>query len=1060
LLWLAGVRLVCIAPLLAQAPNASVRGGVSDTEGQPVEGVKVTAIQVDTGFAQPTLTDSLGEYSFQSLPRGVYSFKVEIAGYRGLEKRGVELAIGTKHEESFILTRLSKEQTDAAIGGALQIVPRVPSLPGETVASSVSIVIEQDRILQLPLETRNIYSLFLLQSGVTSQGAIGARGLTFAVHGQRVSGSNYLLDGIDNNNLILTGPVAATSAEAIQEFRMVNSSFSSENGRATAFVTQVGTHSGSNRFRGSLFEFLANDKLNANTFESNSNGQAKPPLRRNQFGYSLGGPIKKNQTFFSSVLELSRLRYGTTQTLTLPTSSFIASLPQDSEAKRLWTEIPPFPSTPISQDGYIGSTRLDLPSRIDSVFLTERLDHHFRDEKDRLTFRYTWVSTHEERNELGGDNAIGYPDLVPRDRFRAHNALFGWTHSFDASRVNDFRTGWSRERIDLPRPHSEVAILQSFDGVLLPASQRQSGQQENNNVVQISDTYSARWGRSALSLGFDYRRNLSNSVSLGLQSVTPGVSASVPEGAYLYSDLLAFARDEAFVFFLDVDRFALERLRLQDLGRQYRSNEFAAFIQDDIKLSRRLSLNLGLRYEYYGVLHNTDRSQDFNFYFGPGSTIEEKVANGILRSTGENPGDLKGRLYRPDYLNLVPSVGLAWDPSGGGRTIVRVGYAAALDRVFDTLRDLRLNTLQQVVCLPFLGCPAPLLVPVDQMLPLLNQSPVQQSRKAVVQLDENLRTPYAQNWYIGVEHALTRNTLLDIGHAASVGRKLIGRDMINRFPQTSAEILDDTFLSNASNSNYLALEMGLRRQFSRGLQFQGSYTWSHAIDNQSDIFEGVRFGPGRDDFGLAMFTRQLDSRVDRGNASFDQRHNLVINAIWDLPTFDSGSSWANSLLRGWTVSVIGAYRSGFPVTVISSVGVSSTGLANNRVDLVGGQPTRLSPAQSVAGGVQWLNPRAFQPTEEKVGNLGRGAVGGPGFWNYDFALQRNVSLWESRVRLGIRAEFYNLFNHPNLSTPISFFGDPDFGQAFYGLNRTYSRSGALPLENPSRRIQFGLRIQF
>ena len=1070
-LWVAAAVLCGVASLLAQAPDASIRGVVSNAEGQPLAGAEVTATHSETGFAQTTPTDSQGRYYFGSLPRGMYSLKAEMTGYRGLEKQGVELAVGARHEENFTLTPLAATPGQPAVAGLFEIIPPTSSLPVETIASSVSVVVEENRILQLPLANRNIYSLFLLQPGVTSQGAIGARGLSFSVHGQRVSGSNYQLDGIDNNNIVLTGPVAATSAEAIQEFRIVNSSFSSENGRATAFVAQVVTRSGTNRFHGNVFEFLGNDKLDASTFENNSKGVAKPPLRQNQFGYSLGGPIRQSKTFFWSGLELSRLRFGIPQKLQLPSSSFIANLPADSVARSLLTEIPPYATTPTAQDPNIGEIEFQAPNRIDTLLATERLDHHFGNENDRLAFRLSLASTSEERNEETGIAAIGYPSLVPTDHFRAYNTMLSWTHSLDPSRVNDLRIGWSRERIELPRPRPDVAILQSFDDVLLPGSPRQMGVRENNNVIQVSDVFSFRQGRSAWTVGFEYRRNLSNNLTLGLQNEALGGQGQVPDGLYVFPSLSAFAAEQPVFFFLDVDRFSSGQLRLADLRREYRSDEFAAFVQDDIRLSRRFSLNLGLRYEYYGVPHNTDRSQDVNFYFGEGSTIEERLATGVLRSVDQNPGDLKGLLYRPDRLNFAPSIGFAWDPFERGRTILRAGYAIAYDRVFDTIRDLRSNHLQLVPCLPLFGCVPSFLIPAERMLPQLDQN---LGPAPVVQLDENLRTPYAQNWYVGVQQTITPNFLVEIGHAGSVGRKLISRDVINRFvlgfAPLNSQIGEDTFLSNAGNSNYLALEVGLRRRFSRGLQYQVSYTWSHAIDNQSDVFEGLRTGPQTRDFALATFTRQFDALVDRGNANFDQRHNLVLNAIWDLPAPSFGAPWVNTLLEGWTLSMIGAHRSGFPITVISSIAPDiTTGLRNNRLDFLGGpgQPFNLSSPTPVPGGVQWLDPNLFQPAVGHVGNVGRGAIKGPGGWNYDFAVLRDIGISEA-IRLQFRAEFYNVFNHPNLSAPVTtYFSDPflgivnpDFGKAYYGLNRSHSRFGDLPLENPSRRIQFGLRLEF
>jgi hypothetical protein len=1069
-LWASGFWFILflqvgIASLAAQTPDAYLRGIVTDSEGRPVPGAEITAVQSETGLAQTTKADSEGEYFFGSLPRGLYSLRLSMTGYQGLEKKGIELAVGARHEENFSLSTIPTPAGQTEVNKLFQVVPPTASLPTETIASSVSVVVEENRILQLPLASRNIYSLFLLQPGVTSQEAISTRGLSFSLHGQRVSGSNYQLDGVDNNNIILTGPVAATSAETIQEFRMVNSSFSSEYGRATAFIAQVVTRSGTNRFHGSLFEFLANDKLNANTFENNAEDVAKPAFRQNQFGYSIGGPIARNKTFFSSGLEMSRLRYHTTRDLLLPSSSFIASLPPDSLARSLLTENPPLPTPTVDSD--IGSTRYQVPGLIDTTLATERLDHHFSNAKDRLLARYALALTTEESS----DGFDGYPSLRPTDRFRAHNALLGWTHSFDASKVNDLRVGWSRERIELPRPRPDIPRLQSFDNVLLPGNYRQSAESENNNVIQFSDTFSLQRGRSALTLGFEYRRNISNARTLGLQSEALGGPGVLPDGIYFFDDLHSFGQEQPFAFSLGVNRFAFGPLPLPDLARKYRSNEYAAFVQDDLKLSRRLSLNVGLRYEYFGVLHNTDPSQDVNFYFGSGSTIGEKLANGVLRSTDQNPGDLKGLLYRPDLLNFVPSIGVAWDPFGKGKTVVRAGYSMALDRVFDTVRDLRSNNVQVVSCFYDFGCPVTFAVPFDPLLPLLTQDLKLEQPGSVVQLDENLVTPYAQNWYFGIQQTVTPNFIVEIGHAGSVGRKLISRDLINRYvvgvPMANEKIFEDTYLSNAGNSNYLALELGLRRRFSHGLQYQISYTYSHAIDDQSDIFEGVRTRPAPALPVLSTFTLPLDSRVDRGNANFDQRHNLVFNAIWDLPRPHLRIGWAEWLLSGWTTSVIGAYRSGFPVTVIGTTEDFTSELRNNRVDFLGSpsESGNRSTPPPVPGGVQWLDPALFQPAVGHVGSLGRGALKGPGLWNYDFALIRTIGS-SDRVRVQFRAEFYNLFNHANLSVPVSIYLNQvgsineDFGQAFYGLNRTYSRFGDLPLEDPSRRIQFGLRIQF
>jgi carboxypeptidase family protein/TonB-dependent receptor-like protein len=1046
--------LVSLISLSAQSPEASILGVVSNREGQRLSGVRVTVVQSETNFSREAATDSQGQFYIASLPRGVYSLRVEAPGYGSLEKQGVELAVGARDEENFALTPAASADGGAGVSQLFQVIPPAPALPVETVASSVSVVVEETKILQLPLASRNLYSLFLLEPGVTSQGAIVRRGLSFSVHGQRVSGSNYQLDGMDNNNIIVTGPVTAVSAEAIQEFRMVNSSFSAENGRATAFVAQSVTRVGTNRFHGGLFEYLGNNGLDANTFQNNASSIAEPALRQNQFGYWLGGPLRRNRNFFWSGLESSRLRFATPQQLRLPTASFINGLPQDSIAGRLLREIPPIPVSPSPSNPSFGDILFAAPGQIDDLYITERIDNYFPNEKDRLTARYSLAST----SSSGSSDFRGYPMLVATDHFRGHNSLVAWAHNFNAGQVNYLRAGWSRERIEQPRPRPDIPRLQSNDGTFLPANDRDSDQRENNNVFQISDNFSFRRGRSALAMGFEFRKELSNRVTLGLQSQAYGGPRQAPDGLQSFANLAAFGAGSPTSSSIAVDRFSSGDLRLPDLRRQYRSSEYAFFIQDDLKLFPRLSLNAGLRYEYYGVPHNTDRSKDLNLYFGPGGTFENRLAGAELRSTDQNPGDLAGLLYRRDRLNFAPSVGLAWDPFGRGRTVVRAGYAVALDRIFDTIRDLATNRMQNVNC----TSQCSLVLPGERILSQVSQT---LGPTSVIQLDENVRTPYAQNWYLGVQQSVTPSLLLEVGHAGSVGRKLISRDVINRIVgRVNNSITTDTFLSNAGNSNYLALELRLRHHLTRGFQSQFSYTWSHAIDNQSDVLEGPRVNLKSGLSAIATFTRQLDSRVDRGNANFDQRHNFVFNAIWEIPRPRFGSRWTNAIGEGWTISTIGAYRTGFPVTLLGYTMLPTANpFLNNRLDFIGGtdQKMHLSAPSPAAGGVQWLVDKSlFRAPADHIGNVGRGVVPGPGSWNYDFAVLRAVPLSEGGMKLQFRAEFYDLFNHANLSPPVSLFTQPDFGRAYYGLNRTFSRFGDLPLENPSRRIQFGLRLEF
>ena len=1038
----------------AQSPEASLRLLVLSDKSAPVSGAQVTAADVDRGIEYPQRTHTDGTCVFQSLPPGLYDIRVSLDGYSPVVRQSIRLDVSSRREMTVTLTDASSAPTRARadIDKMVGALPSPPILPVETVASSVSVVVSENKILELPLLNRNLYSLFLLQPGVTSQGASVRRGLSFTVHGQRVSGSNYLLDGVDNNNIRLTGPVTLTSLEGIQSVRMINSSFSADAGRATAFVAHVSTRPGTNALHGGAFAYLGHDSLDANTFQNNASGHPKTPIRHLQAGFSVGGPIVRNRTFFFSVLERSRLRFANRQTQHLPTAAFIESLPQG--LLRDWFQsTPPLPVTPNAADPTYGSVSLDVPNELDTLLSTQRVDHTVSGGRDRLTVRYAFAGTDLRSSDQASQEFRGYDALWPTDQFNAHNSTFGWTRTFASGPVNELRAGWNRSRAGMPRPFPERPIVLVRLPVLIamPTNIRPIDERANNNVLQIADIFNIRKGRSSVTFGVEMRRNFSNGISPGLDSdaLLGGGGSLFTSGFFPFLNLASVRNNAPGGYAAAVDRFA-SPLRAADLYRRYRSADYAAFVQNDMKLTRRLSLNLGLRWESFGVIHDTDPSRDINFYFGPGNTAEERLKNGVLRRTTDNPGDLYGLVHRPDKLNFAPSVGIAWDPFGRASTVFRAGYALAYDRIYDAARDVRTNSAKPTSCPPNI-CGS--VLPLEDMLQLI---PLPLPPTSAVIIDENLKTPYAQNWYAGIQHQVTSTLLVEVGHAGSVGRKLASRDIVNRreFGTSAAQTRDDNFITNQGNSNYLGLEIGVRQRVARGLNYQLSYTWSHAIDNQSDLLEGVRVGPDRLSVAVATFTRQLDPVLDRGNANFDQRHNLVFNFTWDLPAPRSGAS---RLFGGWTLSGIGAYRTGFPVSVISTTAVAP-GLRNNRLDLAGDPESRVRP--DVPGGKQWLVREDFALSPQRPGTLSRNALSGPGFWNYDLAVMRTIPLRDTRIRLQFRAEFYNAFNHANLLPPVSDFSQADFGVSYAGRSRTFSRFGELPLDTAARRIQFALRVQF
>lgn len=993
---------------------------------------------------QTSQTNAAGEAFFAAVPAGTYEVSAARPGYVSASRPAVTVSVGSRQELTFALSAVNAAAEQVAV--LLDTLPQAPILKADTVAASISVIIDENQIVNLPLVSRNVHSLFLLEPGVTSAGANPRRGLTFSVHGQRVSASNYLLDGVDNNNMRVSGPVVVNSLEAIQELRMVNSSFSADSGRATGFVAHASTRRGGNSLHGALFGYLGNDALNATPSATKALREPKTAFRQVQAGYTLVGPLRSN-LFGSSTFELSRLRYGANiDDLRLPTTAFIESIPEANPLRALFTSTPPIAVAPVASDPRYGEWKDVVTGAINSFFSTQRLDRVLRDGSERLIARYS-LSRTEQRLPA---EFWGYPALWPTDTFSAHNAVVGWTKAWTAGPVNDLRLGWGRERTNLDRPFNDRPGLSGPGAIQLPANTaRLIAERENNNVIQITDIFTLRRGRSTVASGFELRRYLSNGINGGIESAAFNATLIAGAGAYTFSSLNDVALGRVSAFSIATDAFS-PQLRVADLARRYRSTDLGAFVQHDLKLMRHLSVNMGLRWEYFGVIHDVDPSTDYNFYPGPGGTPQERLANGALRSTDQNPDDFKNRIYRPDYLNLAPSFGFAWDPFGTGKTVVRAGYAIGFDRFFDGARDVRKNRTRAVFCVG-IDC-APLTIPASEALPAIQPN---RGRPATVIVDENVRTPYAQNWYVGVQRNVTKDMIIALGHAGSVGRKLLSRDIVNRAESGIAPsgTANDLFISNQGGSTYLGMELGIRGRTKPGLRWQLSYTWSHAIDNQSDILEGTRVGPDLTDSVVATFTRALDPRVDRASANFDQRHNVMFNAIWDLP---SAGGRLRYPLSGWTVSTIAGYHSGFPLTVVGLT--SGAGLRNNRPDIAGALTQTHEP---VEGGVRWLTGRDFIVARDRVGNLGRNAIAGPGAWSCDLAVVKTLPFAGDAVRAQLRFEAYNVFNHANLGVPATRLGAPDFGITYAGRSRSYySRFGELPLDSPSRRLQFALRLQF
>ncbi len=1079
---LAGLALLSLrgGAAWAQSSQAVLFGRVTkEAGGAAIVRALVIQRNLQTNIQSYRFTNEQGLYSFAAVPPGAYTVRVDAPGFQPEERSPVELPVSSRIELNFALKAGAVGATAAPIPvtpragasattvlaimyGADAAVPQavmisLPVQATETLVGSVSSLIDERKILELALSGRDVYTLLVLQPGVTSDNAT-ARGLGFSVNGQRVASSNFLLDGVDNNDLLVTGPATRVSADAVKEYRMTTNNFSAEFGRASGFIANAITRTGTNALHGTLFEFFNHDRLNANSFTNNLQGLPRAERRENQYGASLGGPVRRDRLFFFGNFE----RFHSSSEsqpfqVALPSPEFVSALRQGTRAKQLLTMFPPPKGKPIEGVPFAVSQEFALPFVQRNTFALGRLDYSTANGKHRVNGRYSL-------SQQTQDDFIFsvYPNLNAPLVGRGQNLVTNYTRDLGGG-SNELKFGFSRNSVRVLRPHPDIPTIGSSEGVALPGSEAAYDYFFRDTVFHFLDNFSRLSGRHALGWGFEWRRGLHDSL------LSPA-----RDGFYIFDTIFDFLLDDPTFLLISLNRQTGLPASADDYRRFYSQKEFAAFFKDDLKLTRRLTLNLGLRFEYFGVPVARKTTRDFNFVFGNGQNIGERIASGRLEP---------GELYRPDHNNFAPRFGFALDLRGNGKSVLRGGYGLFFDRIFNNIwLDVRSNTLSLQTLANFIGRP----FQFDYTYPArLGVKKVEElTPTSTVVVDRGLRIPYGQSWFVGFQQELTPNLVLEVDHAGSLGRKLVTADTINRawsvptaenpLGRFNRNQPDLSYRSNQGLSDFVALEAGLSRRWSKGVQFQVSYTYSRTRDVQSDPL-GRRASEKQERskrladssfFQIASaFTRQFDSSADYGRSDFDQTHNLVFNVIAQAPQLQG---WRR-ILAGWQAAALAGFRSGFPFSVHSTEFFIPQGgglLIRNRADFLGKDPGEafLPQRGKVPGGVVLLDKNKFRaPAEGKIGNMPRNAFRGPGFWNADFAFSRSFALPRlgEQGRLQFRAEFFNLFNHTNLNNPDPFLESPSFGEALFGRQGFGSALPSVsPLNEQPRRIQFAVKLYF
>jgi len=1048
------------ATALAQSFTGSISGTVADQAGAAVSNATVTLTATLTGQMRTTTTNSQGDYLFPSLPPGEYRVRIAAGGFATRE-------IAAQLSVSQAL-RADAELTVGAASEVLNIVASEGGVAVESQNAQLSNVVNGRQVVELPLITRNPYDLIALSAGATDgpdRGSGSERGGGFVVNGQRSQSGNFILDGGENNDTFSAKPGQKVPLDAIQEFRVQTNNYTAEYGRGSGFVANVVTKSGSNGFHGTVYEFNRNAALAANDFFNNANGLSKPQFNRNQFGFSGGGPIVRDKTFFFGSAEWVKVRSNVDTGFYVPTpellaassaatQSILAAFPAPTITGRRITAADLgltslvgatgaliAPTTPLF--GRVSATLprdagADLPQN--SFLWTGRVDHNFS-ERTSLFGRYAY----EREEDLPGTQSFSpYQGFTTPNKDRNQNIALQLTRTWSERVVTETRFVYNRllnlqplgEAPVVPTFTISDVISQQTDGdTVLPGYFATASTLGTSipfggpqNLYQTFGTLSYQRGRHGLKFGGQYL-HIRDNRSFGAFQTANADFGSVQD----------FIDGSLQTYQIAVDpggKFPGESLSAPfsppSFTRHYHYNEAAWFAEDTFKITPRLTLNAGLRWEYFGVLYSPghERQLDANFYLGEGSNYLEQLAAGRFELTTDQTGDLKNRFYRPDYNNFAPRIGLAYDLFGDGKTVMRAGYGIFYDRNFG---NVLFNVIQNPPNYAVLNLGSvfgvPLTASLDQygaLAPVSGQSYASSARA----LDQNLRTAYANVWNVNLQHELASSYIVSLAYAASNGIKLYSLNNVNRTGsgallgrtgRLNRNITGINMRGNDGHSNYHSLQASVDSRYiqSAGLQFRAAYTWSHAIDNQSSTF-GDSYLLSRVGFGLFGFQDAFDPAGDKGHADFDVRHRFVASFNWDIPFARRLSGGVGkALLDGWAMNGVVSFRTGVPFTVFDTGQGDNNGQQAIRPRLDGPLPRTLTPrpVEDTGATYDFLDLSAFSPTPSVngpfAGTVGRNTFRAPGIQTWNVSFFRNINFTETK-KLQFRAEFFNLFNHANL----------------------------------------------
>ncbi|MEZ5398467.1 MAG: carboxypeptidase regulatory-like domain-containing protein [Bryobacteraceae bacterium] len=1054
--WRAAFGLALMGPLLTgQSTQGILSGRVLDAlTGQPVPDAVVSWRSISEGLARQVRAGAGGWYSIPSISPGVYHLRIEAAGHQAQEVFELEVSVAARLEletrlrpsgdvlDSGVYHRLTLPGTRYLVSifgpdvdtSRTQLV-QAPRAAESALDASVSAVIPRRVIHDLPLAGRDVFATLVTQAGVTADSG-AARGLGLAASGQRPSSANFLLDGVEHNNTLISGPLTVLAPEAVEEYRLSTNTFAAEFGGSTGFIANAATRAGGGAWHGLAYFYGKQAPLNANGFQQNRQGFPKTLDRERQPGFQLGGPVLRQRLFASSALESFR-SYGASDPfeIRLPTRATLDFAGPGSISRSLLDQ---FPALAVPAGPRLFETvTARAPSRLHRLTALQRADWLPAGGAHRITGRVSL-----SRLTVPDFIWSPYPDFSSALHQNDTGVMAGVESAPKPGLSNEARFSWSVNEVRWDRAHPEIATLSSDDGVALPGSPAFYAYSNRGRTIEARDSVTWVRGRHLVKVGGSL-----------LARTTGNRQDSGNDGRYLFQTVLDFALDSPRFFYVASSR--ADARAIPDPRRRYRQRQFSAFAQDTLRATERLALNFGLRYENFGAPEYTGGTRDFTLQPGPGASFEERLRGATLvPPDGSNP-----RIYAPDNSDWAARFGFTYRAGLG--LVLRGAYGIFHDRLFDNAWQNVRNNSFQLLTLPIRTFEWDYLQPAQSALGALSLPTAEPGIPSATMLQPGLRTAYAQNYFMGATKQVADAWSVTVNGMGSLGRKLLTTDLVNRDPAIRAPRLI-AYRGNQGVSSYHGLAATLRYRSSRGF-LQASYTFSHAIDTQSEPLAGdffdlsfARVSAGARRAGIATFSRQFDNRGDRGSADFDQRHNFVVYSLWDLP----GRSL---LLRNWKAAQTAAFRTGFPYTVFAPTvtGPGGVTVLNTRADLIRPNPASALPAP---GGEVLLDASAFRaPLAGTQGNTGRNAFAGPGMYTVDLSVSRSFTLpWLGESgRLTLRADAFNVLNHANLSQPDAVVGAAGFAFAPYGRRgRETGFPAAVPFTENGRQIQLLLRLEF